>query len=83
MLLLHTYLPTYPPTNLLQWFILWDERTFSTLNFMKTRLWNKLCEKLDLVVRMYMQPYFTFDIFPYHDAIITWIEEKTQKGLLA
>jgi hypothetical protein len=60
-----------------------DKRTFLTLTFMKTRLWNRLCEHLDLVVHMYMQPYYTIDIFPYHDAIITWTEEKTQKGLLA
>jgi len=60
-----------------------DEKTFSTFTFMKIRLRNKLCEHLGLVVCMYMQPFYTIDTFPYHDAITTWIEEKTQKGLLA
>jgi hypothetical protein len=60
-----------------------DERTFSTLTFMKTRLQNSLCEHLDLVVCMYVQPFYTVDTFPYHDAIATWIEKKTQKCLLA
>jgi hypothetical protein len=31
-----------------------DKKTFSTLTFMKTRLWNiSLCEHLDLVIPMY------------------------------
>jgi hypothetical protein len=30
-----------------------DERTFSTLTFMKTKLWDKLCDHLDIVVRMF------------------------------
>jgi hypothetical protein len=58
-----------------------DKRTFLTLTFMKTRLWNVFSEHLDLEVRMYMQPYYTIDIFPYHDAIITWTKEKTQRGI--
>jgi hypothetical protein len=60
-----------------------DERTFSTLTFMKTRLHNRLCEHLDLVVCMYVQPFYTVDTFHYHNVITTWIEKKTQRGLLA
>jgi hypothetical protein len=41
-----------------------DEKTFSTLTFMKTRLWNRLCEYLDLVVRMIAKPFYIVDIFP-------------------
>jgi hypothetical protein len=60
-----------------------DERIFSTFSFMKTRLWNRLCEHLDLVVCIYVQPFYPVDAFAYHDAITTWIEEKTQRGFLA
>jgi hypothetical protein len=49
---------------------------------MKTRLQNKLCEHLDLVVCMYVQPFYTVDIFPYNDVITTWTKEKTQRDLL-
>ncbi len=31
-----------------------DERTFSTLTFMRTRLWKMFCEHLNLVVCMYV-----------------------------
>jgi hypothetical protein len=32
-----------------------NERTFSTLMFMKIRLWHHLCGHLDLVVHMFAQ----------------------------
>ncbi len=60
-----------------------DERTFSTLTFMKTRLWNRLCEHLDLVVRMFALPFYTIDSFPYNDVIIAWTNEKAWRGVLA
>jgi hypothetical protein len=60
-----------------------DERTFSTLMFMKTRLWNRLCEHLYLVVCMFAQPFYTFDTFPHDDAIMTWFDEKERRHLLA
>ncbi len=60
-----------------------NERTFSTLIFMKTRLWNRLCEHLGMVVMMFAQPFYTIDTFPYDDAITTWTHEKVKKGLLA
>ncbi len=59
-----------------------DERTFSTLTFMKTRLRNRLCEHLDLVVCMFVQPFYTIDTFPYDDVILAQIDEK-KKGFLA
>jgi hypothetical protein len=59
-----------------------DERTFSTLTFMKIRLWNKLCDHLDLMVCMFAQPFYNVDSFPYNDAITTWTDEKTRRGLL-
>jgi hypothetical protein len=48
-----------------------DERNFSYLTFMKTRLWNRLWEHLDLVVRIFAQPFYSIDIFPYDDVTIT------------
>jgi hypothetical protein len=60
-----------------------NERTFSTCTFMKTRLWNHLCEHLDMVVQMFAQPFYTIDTFPYDDAITTWTHEKARRGLLA
>ncbi len=60
-----------------------DERTFLTLTFMKTRLWNRLCEHLDLLVCMFGQPFYTVDSFPYNNAIIAWTNEKARRGLLA
>jgi hypothetical protein len=60
-----------------------NKRTFPTLIFIKTRLWNRLCEHLDLVVQMFAQPFYIINAFAYDDAIITWIEEKTRRGLLA
>ncbi len=37
-----------------------DERTFSTLTFMKSKLRNHLTTHFDLVVKMYAQDFFTF-----------------------
>jgi hypothetical protein len=55
-----------------------DERTFSTLTFMKTRLHNHMYEHLDLVVQMFTQPFYIVDTFPCDDAIITWTKEKAR-----
>jgi hypothetical protein len=60
-----------------------DERTFLTLTFMKIKLQNKFCEHLDLVVRMFAQPFYIVDSFLYNNAIIAWTNEKAMKGLLA
>jgi hypothetical protein len=47
-----------------------NARTFSTLTFMKTRLWKRLYEHLDLVVCMFAQMIYNVDSFPYNDVII-------------
>jgi len=60
-----------------------DEKTFSTLTFMKMKLWDKLSDLLDLVVHMFaiaLLHYFNF--FPYNDAITIYTNEKVKKGLL-
>jgi hypothetical protein len=51
-----------------------DERCFSSLNFVKDRLQNRLSnEHLDLVIGMHGQHMFTLGTFPYDDCFQTWI----------
>jgi len=58
-----------------------DERTFSTLTFMKSKLKNRLTTHLDLVVKTYAQEFFTFQSFPFYTTILEWNEEKSCSGL--
>ncbi len=58
-----------------------DERTLSTVTFMKSKLRNWLITNMDLVVRMYAKDFFTLWTFPFHTAIIDWNEAKGQYGL--
>jgi hypothetical protein len=51
-----------------------DERTFSTLSFMKSKLRNHLSSHLDTTVKMFLQPFYKQDTFPYNNAIIHWHE---------
>jgi hypothetical protein len=46
-----------------------DERTFSTLNYMKSKVRNNLQDHLDLVVCMYGQKFYDLKSFPMHDAM--------------
>lgn len=41
-----------------------DERTFSTLNYMKSKVRNNLDDHLDLVLRMFGQSFFDLKTFP-------------------
>jgi hypothetical protein len=43
------------------------EKTFKNLMFMKTKLWNRLCGHLDLVVWIYIQPFYKMNNFLYND----------------
>jgi hypothetical protein len=45
-----------------------DERTFSTLSFMKDKLQNRLQTHLSLVVSMHMQNFYDINTFPYEHA---------------
>ncbi len=60
-----------------------DERIFSTLTFIKTKLHIQLCEHLDLVVCMFAQPFYIVDIFLYDNTITPCTNEKVKRGLLA
>jgi hypothetical protein len=49
-----------------------DERTFSTLSFMKDKLRNRLQTHLPLVVSMHNQSFFDINTFPYEEAYSEW-----------
>jgi hypothetical protein len=55
-----------------------DERTFSTLTFMKTKLQNRLDGHLPVVVGMYSQSHFNLDNFPYDAAFDDWNAVKNR-----
>ncbi len=40
-----------------------DERTFSSLTFMKFKFWNQLVGHLNIVIRMFTQDFFIKDSF--------------------
>jgi hypothetical protein len=49
-----------------------DERTFSTVSFMKSKLQNKLTMNLQTVVAFKSQHFYTVDTFPYDEAYDSW-----------
>ena len=52
-----------------------DERTFSNLAFIKSKLRNRLGVHLDTCVRLFSQGFYSQDTFPYHEAITLWRDE--------
>jgi hypothetical protein len=57
-----------------------DERTFSSLKFLKSRLWNRLEDKLPLVVKMHGQKFYTHETFPYTQALDSWKNVQMRYG---
>jgi hypothetical protein len=57
-----------------------DERTFSLLAFLKSKLRNRLTTHLDLVVRMFAQDFYTLNTFPYQAAISDWKSQRVRYG---
>jgi hypothetical protein len=58
-----------------------DERTFSTLSWMKSKTRNRLNQHLDCTLRLYSQPWWrTVNVFPYKAAIDHWEAEKERRG---
>jgi hypothetical protein len=53
-----------------------DERTFSTLGFVKSKLCNHLGSHLDTTVKLFLQPFNKQETFPYNSAIVQWREQK-------
>jgi hypothetical protein len=61
-----------------------DERTFSTLTFMKSKLRNQLVGHLDIVIYMFAQDFFTKKTFPFQVAIMDWNDgDKVKIGMNA
>jgi hypothetical protein len=46
-----------------------DEKTFSTLSFMKSKLWNHLAWHLNIAICMFAQDFFAKETFTFHRAI--------------
>jgi NADH:ubiquinone oxidoreductase subunit 4 (subunit M) len=57
-----------------------DDKIFSIINFMKSKLCNCFTTHLDLVVRMYVQKFYRLEIFPFYTIIKEWGKEKLQYG---
>jgi hypothetical protein len=49
-----------------------DERCFSNLSFMKSKLRSQLTTHLDLVVKMYAQSFYTMEIFSFTVVVKSW-----------
>jgi hypothetical protein len=47
-----------------------DEGTFSTLTFMKSKLWNQLARHLDITIYMVAQKKFTKEMFLFQVVIL-------------
>jgi hypothetical protein len=57
-----------------------DERTFSTVTFLKTKVRNRLTTHLPLVVDMKTQPFFSIDSFPYDAVYNSWRDACKRLG---
>jgi hypothetical protein len=53
-----------------------DERTFSIVNFMESKLHNHLIVHRDLVVEMYVQELYKLETFPFYTISSKWGREK-------
>jgi hypothetical protein len=50
------------------------------LGFMKSKLRNRLGSHLDTTVKMFSQPFYQQDTFPYNNAIAHWREQRARLG---
>jgi len=57
-----------------------DERTFSTLSFIKNKVKNRLQGNLDTTIRLYSQSWYDVESFPYVDAFDNWREDRERHG---
>jgi len=58
-----------------------DERTFSTLSFMKSKLKNHFNEHLHTIVKTYSQTFYTLNTFLYDACFDDWKKQKPRRGL--
>jgi hypothetical protein len=49
-----------------------NERTFSILTFMKSKLWNQLARHLDIAIQMFAQDFFIKENFLFQVVIMNW-----------
>ena len=56
-----------------------DEKTLSSLSFLKSKLRNRHTTHLDLAVRMFAQGFYTLNTFPYQ---VPNVESESLEGLL-
>ena len=56
-----------------------DERMFSALAFLKSKLRNKLDKNVDTCLRLYVTKY-EVDIFPYERALALWRSDHERRG---
>jgi hypothetical protein len=57
-----------------------DERTFSTVSFMKSRLRNRLTTNLELTFAFKSQSFFSLEDFPYDAAYESWRDETKRQS---
>ena len=57
-----------------------DERTFSTLSFVKNKVTNRLQGNLDTCIWMFSQSWYSLESFPYNVAFDHWREAKARHG---
>jgi len=60
-----------------------DERTFSSLAFLKLKLRASLVENLEVIVGMYSQKAFTLESFPYQQVFEEWFNVGDRGRYLA
>jgi len=61
-----------------------DERTISTLSFVKSKLQNHLARHLNIAICMLEHDISTKETFPFHYAIIDWNDgDKVKVGVSA
>jgi hypothetical protein len=58
-----------------------DERTFSTLSWMKSKVRNRLNVHLDCTLRLFSQPWYSVSTFPYMDAVDHWKSICDRRGV--
>lgn len=57
-----------------------DERVFSSVAFLKSKVRNRLVDHLPLVVNIFGERHLTLANFPFDKCIADWEANKTKRG---
>jgi len=57
--------------------IIEDETRYFNLGFMKSEVRNRLTTHLDMVMKMFVQKFFTLNIFPFAVTMSSWTIAKS------